>query len=58
MTGSGPAGELTFSDLRTRLAAVTQRIVDAQAAADELAADIAAKRGPTETENGNAGEPS
>lgn len=38
MTGSGRAGELTFTDVKARLARVVDRVADVHAEADDLAA--------------------
>ena len=37
MSGSGPAGELTFADVRSRLAQVVGRVAEVHAEADRAA---------------------
>lgn len=56
MTGSGPAGELTFHDVRRRLGAVTDHVVAAEADHEATAASVAAAREPEVSEEGPATE--
>lgn len=44
MNGSGPAGELTFDDVRRRLAAITSHLTEVEAGHEATANLVAADR--------------
>ena len=53
MTGTGPAGETTLADVRSRLALVLARLDDQAAAHDGEALTVAAKREPPGDDDAN-----
>ena len=48
MTGSGPAGELVYPDVKARLRAVLAHIAAAEADHEHVAVEVAAAREPVE----------
>ena len=53
MTGTGPAGETTLADVRSRLALVLARLDDQAAAHDGEVLTVAAEREPVGDDDAN-----
>lgn len=51
MSGSGPAGELTYADVRRRLTEVARRLGEHMDESARLAADEVASRGPSDADS-------